>query len=136
MNTIAPLLLVILLSPVSVQAHLLLTAKDGSVSLDPSRFPAAMKPGVEVINKKCDSCHDITRIIKPLETGQAADGSSFTKAEVKEYVIKKMRRPGVILSQHEARDVIRVMEYIQAEAPESDRRPPLMREGRPGVNRR
>lgn len=125
------LALLMLVSPISTQAHLLLTSKDGSVSLEPSRFPSSMKSGVEVLNKKCDSCHDLTRIIRPLETGRAADGSTFSKAEVREYVIKKMRRPGVILSQQEARDIIRVMEYIMDEAPESGRKHPLVREVQP-----
>ncbi len=128
MRTTTPLLLLFfLLTSVSAQAHLFLTNKDGTVTLDPSRFPANLKPGVEVINKKCDACHDILRIIRPLETGRAADGSSFTKSEVREYVIKKMRRPGVILSQQEAREIIRVMEHIQNEASGSGHNTPPLR---------
>jgi len=119
MKIISLLALFIMLSFVSVQARLLLTSKDGSVVLDASRFPATLKPGVDVINGKCNVCHDLTRIIRALETGRTANGSTFGKAEAKEFVIKKMRRPGVTLSQQEAREVIQVMEYILDEAPES-----------------
>ena len=104
-------------STVSAQASILLASKTGSIILDQSSFPSAMKPGVEILNKKCDQCHDLSRVVKPLETGKAADGSSFGKADIKAYVVKKMRRPGVILSQQEAREVIRVLEYIQEESP-------------------
>lgn len=119
MKAISLFALFILLSSVSVQARLLLTSKDGGVILDPSRFPASMKTGVATINDKCNACHDLARIIKALETGRTANGSTFGKAEAKEFVIKKMRRPGVTLSQQEARDVIQLMEYILDEAPES-----------------
>lgn len=112
-----PLLALTFLCTVSAQASLLITSKSGSAILDPSQFPIAMKTGVEILNEKCDLCHDLSRVVKPLETGKAADGSSFSKADIKAYVVKKMRRPGVILSQKEAREVIRVLEYIQEEKP-------------------
>ena len=107
----------ILLGTVSAQASLLVTSKSGSAILNPSHFPSSMKDGVEILNNKCDMCHDLSRVVKPLETGKAADGTSFSKADIKAYVVKKMRRPGVILSQKEARDVIRILEYIQDEMP-------------------
>lgn len=119
---ILPLLaLHIFLCAVSAQASLLTTSKSGSTILNQSQFPAAMKTGVEILNGKCDLCHDLSRVVKPLETGKAADGSSFGKADIKTYVVKKMRRPGVILSQQEAREVIKVLEYIQGETPEGGR---------------
>ena len=111
---ISPLLaLLILLSTVSAHANRLLTTKDGSMILNLSQFPPALVPGSELLNKKCDLCHDLSRVVNPLETGKAADGSAFGKADIKAYVVKKMRRPGVILSQQEAREVIKVLEYIQ-----------------------
>lgn len=119
---ILPLLaLHMFLYAVSAQASLLTTSKSGSTILNQSQFPAAMKAGVEILNGKCDLCHDLSRVVKPLETGKAADGSSFGKADIKTYVVKKMRRPGVILSQQEAREVIKVLEYIQEEIPEGGR---------------
>lgn len=111
----------IFLVAVSAQASLLMTSKSGSTILNQSQFPAAMKAGVEILNGKCDLCHDLSRVVKPLETGKAADGSSFGKADIKAYVVKKMRRPGVILSQQEAREVIKVLEYIQGEIPDGGR---------------
>lgn len=117
MKMMSILTFLVLSSTVSAQASILMTSKNGSIILDPWPFPSAMKPGVEILNTKCDQCHDLSRVVKPIETGKAADGSSFGKADIKAYVVKKMRRPGVILSQQEAREVIRVLEYIQEKAP-------------------
>jgi hypothetical protein len=104
---------ILLLLPVAVCAQTLpVVAKNGKVSFDESRFPPKLKAGVTILNSKCESCHSLERVFNALETGYTISGLSFKRADVKQFVIKKMRRPDVNLSTQDAAELLRALQYI------------------------
>ncbi|WP_250680815.1 hypothetical protein [Geomonas sp. Red32] len=86
--------------------------KDGKVAFDEARFPAKMKAGVAILNTKCESCHSLDRIFNALETGYTISGSSFKRADLKPFVIKKMRRSDINMSTQQAAELLRTLQYL------------------------
>lgn len=105
---------ILLLFPVFVFAQKLpvVATKDGKVAFDQSQFPSKMKPGVSILNTKCDSCHSLERVFNALETGYTVSGLSFKRPDLKPFVIKKMRRPDMNLSTQEASELLKTLQYM------------------------
>jgi hypothetical protein len=104
---------ILLLLPVAVCAQTLpVVAKNGKVAFDESRFPAKLKAGVAILNTKCESCHSLERVFNALETGYTISGLSFKRSDVKQFVIKKMRRPDVNLSTQQAAELLKALQYM------------------------
>jgi len=112
---------VLLLMPVVVyaQATQFVSIKNDRAGFDESRFPAEMKAGVAILNNKCESCHSLGRVISALEDGHTISGLPFTRSGVRQFVIRKMRRPDVKLSSQEAAELLKVLQYM------ADQTPPL-----------
>ncbi|GFO55808.1 hypothetical protein GMSM_28150 [Geomonas sp. Red276] len=88
------------------------STKDGKLAFDEARFPTKMKAGVTLLNTKCDSCHSLERILNALETGYTMSGLPFKRADLKPFVIKKMRRSDINLSTQEAAELLRTLQYL------------------------
>jgi len=97
---------------VCAQATQFVSIKNERVGFDESRFPAGMKAGVAILNNKCESCHSLGRVVSAIEEGHTISGLPFTRSGVRQFVIRKMRRPDVNLSTQEAAELLKVLQYL------------------------
>ena len=119
MKSVVLSIMLLLPIPAFAQTALFLANNNGKVNFDESRYPSRMKAGIALLNSKCESCHSLARFINAMETGKTMNGLPFDEAGIRQFVIRKMRRPDVNLGSREAAELLRVMIFMlnQTQAP-------------------
>lgn len=78
-------------------------------------FPAVQRARYPLFQARCGKCHSLDRPIEALSTGiTPVTGGSFEDAEIKEYVIRMMRKRGSGITKTEAAELQSFLIYARA----------------------
>jgi hypothetical protein len=95
------------------QAALKVVGKGDKTSLDPTRFPPAMRSNYEIMKVKCVKCHSLERTVVAIQTGIAPiSGQPFDRNAARAYGVKMMRKPDSNMNKPEVKAVIELLNYL------------------------
>lgn len=98
----------------AAHAELKIIRSGGSLSLDPSSFPADMKGNYEIFRVKCAQCHTLERAITAIQTGVAPiSGRPFDSNVIRTHAVKILR--SAVMTRAEVQSVIELLNFLLAE---------------------
>ncbi|MBI4815240.1 MAG: hypothetical protein HY791_03210 [Deltaproteobacteria bacterium] len=84
------------------------------VEISRDELPPHLRAGHAVFLERCRQCHELKRPLEALATGVGpVSGTTFEANEIKQYVVRMMRKRGSKISREDAVILVQLLVYIR-----------------------